>query len=370
MKITVLTSSRADFGIQLPLLDRLDSDPDVQLDVIAFGSHLDARFGSTIREVEAAGFTISARLESTMTTDDPAGIAHAIARTVDQFSEVWARHDTDLVISLGDRYEMFAAVTAAVPFGVPIAHLHGGETTIGAIDNAFRHAITHMSVLHFTSTEAYRDRVIELLGHDRGVVNTGALSVDNLVNTQFLTIAEVSERTGVDMSIPTCLITYHPETVGPELADAQWEELTNALCEIAAVQQMIVTLPNADTTGLVLRRRWQDFVDVTPGATAFDSLGSLLYLSCLKHCSFMLGNSSSGYVEGAFFPTWVIDIGNRQTGRLVTPNILRTPMRRGDILEAVSTAVSRPVPPVPATYGDGNAADKIVDAIKNGLAID
>jgi GDP/UDP-N,N'-diacetylbacillosamine 2-epimerase (hydrolysing) len=365
MNVTVLTSSRADFGIQLPLLRVLEADPDVQLSLIAFGSHGDTRYGHTLDEVRAQGFTPAWVLPPVLDTDDPAGITAAMGRTMEQFTPVWRAHPTDMIVALGDRYEMFAAVASALPFGLPVTHLHGGETTLGAIDNALRHAITHMSRVHCTGAEPYRQRVAQLLGHERHVHHTGVLSIDNLRSLALLDVAALRERFGVDLSSPTVLVTFHPETVSTGEREAQWQAFSDALRVIGARYRVLVTLPNADTHGMWLRERWAAFLREAPFATGVDSLGTQGYLSCMQHCAFMLGNTSSGYVEASWFPKWVIDVGERQTGRLVTPNIVRCPIGSEAILHAVEHITDRDIPNFGSPYGDGHAAERILAAIKS-----
>jgi len=365
MKVALLTSSRADFGIQLPLLHAITQDPFFQLTIIAFGSHLDERFGATISEVrrEFSGHIIE--LPPVLGADAAVDISQAMARTMDQFSGVWRDSSFDMIVALGDRYEMFAAVSAALPFGIPVAHLHGGETTMGAIDNALRHSITHMSRLHFTSAEPYRQRVIQLIGRDDHVYGTGALSVDNLRTMKLLTIPEIQERFGVDLSKPTVLVTYHPETVRQDSMEEHWREFSEALHQLALRYRLLVTLPNADTKGLQLRAKWAEFLRIVPQAIGVDSLGSLGYLSCMANASFLLGNSSSGYIEASCFPKYVIDVGERQTGRFVTPNILRCPISASAILGAVERIENEPLVTFGHPYGDGFAADRMVNFMKS-----
>lgn len=365
MRISVLTSSRADFGIQVPLLGALRDDPYFDLELIAFGSHLYDRFGGTITEIHEAGYFPELELPPVLIDDDPAGIALAMARTMEQFSQVWSTHETDLAIVLGDRYEMFAAAAAAVPFGIEIAHLHGGETTLGAIDNVFRNSISHMSSIHFTAAEPYRERVVELMGEDRNIYNTGALSVDNIRALRLLSIDEILDRIGIDLSEPTALVTFHPETVNIARIEEQMAVLWNALCDIGTRYRVLVTMPNADTDAHRIRAIWQSLLSDAPFATAVESLGSLVYLSCMKHCAFMLGNTSSGYIEAAYFAKQVIDLGDRQTGRIVTPNICRSPIELRSILECVDrVATGEPCVPT-QIYGDGHAASRIVRLLKD-----
>ena len=360
MKIALLTSSRADLGIQMPLIRMLRQDARCSLTVIAFGSHLDPRFGSTISEVRATVSAPLIELPPVLRGDSPADISEAMGRTMEQFSIVWQQHRPDRIIALGDRYEMFAAVSAALPLGIPIAHIHGGEVTLGAIDNALRHSMTHMADLHFTCSDVYRDRVVRMIGHDTGVHNTGALSVDNLREMQLLSVEGVRERFGIDLSSPTVLITYHPETVDLAHAEQHWKEWASAVTTLGGRYAMLVTLPNADTGGLWLRERWRELVRDLPNATAVDSLGALGYLSCMKHTAFLLGNSSSGYVEASFLQKPVIDVGERQTGRLVTPNIVRCPIQAQAILSAVELIEQAPPVSHPSPYGDGHSAERMM----------
>jgi GDP/UDP-N,N'-diacetylbacillosamine 2-epimerase (hydrolysing) len=365
MNITVLTSSRADFGIQLPLLRALENDPTMRLSLIAFGSHADPRYGHTLDEIIAQGFTPSRVLPPALEEDDAAGVSAAMGRTMEQFAGVWRDHPVDTIVALGDRYEMFAAVAAAMPFGIRVAHLHGGETTLGAIDNAFRHSLTHMARLHFTAAEPYRQRVWQLTGGDAGVFNTGALGIDNIRTMHLLDAAAIRQLHGIDLSRPTVLVTVHPETVNTGDADMHWDVMETVLRELAGNLQVLVTLPNADTGGNVLRERMRGLGRSLAGMQAVDSLGALGYLSCINLCTFMLGNSSSGYVEASFFNKRVIDIGERQTGRIVTPNIIRTPFQREMIMHAVHRALNEPMVHSGHPYGDGHAAERMMAHLRN-----
>lgn len=364
MRISLLTSSRADFGIQLPLLRLLSVDPYFDLSVIAFGSHSDPRFGNTIEEIRRTGFGPAISLPPVLRGDRPEDITLAMADTFEQFHAIWRDHGTDMIIALGDRYEMFAAVAASVPFDIPVAHLHGGETTLGAIDNSFRHSITHMSTLHFTAAEPYSHRVQQLTNSAKGVHFTGALSIDNLVNMERLSIEAIREFHGIDMNLPTVLVTYHPETKAHHKLDEHWFELSKALDLIAKEHQILATLPNADTRSLHLREKWKRFASEHPSVIAVDSLGSVAYLSCMEHSRFMLGNSSSGYIEASFFQKPVIDVGERQTGRIVTPNIHRCPVSSTAIMDAVRRIQNASPPAFRSPYGNGHAAEHMIRIMK------
>ena len=209
----MLTSSRADYGIYLPLLNELKQDSFFNLHIIAFGTHLSAQYGETVNRITEDGFAVFCKVDTMPDGDSPEAIAHAMGKTMIGFSEIWKSHQFDLIIALGDRFEMFAACAASVPFGIPIAHIHGGETTLGSIDEIFRHCITQMATYHFTAAEKYKERVIALKGSDKNVFNVGALSIDNLKSMKLLTISQIKELLAIDLSVPSILITFHPETI-------------------------------------------------------------------------------------------------------------------------------------------------------------
>ncbi len=296
--------------------------------------------------------------------DSPAAIAKAMGKTMTNFSKIWRDNHYDLIMVLGDRYEMFAACVSAVPFNIPIAHIHGGETTIGAIDNAFRNSITHMATYHFTSTDEYRNRVIALKDSDKEVYNVGALSIDNLKSLSLLSIGAFRKRFNIDLSIPSILITFHPETVAFEKNEEYIHELIAALWKISGYQ-FVITMPNADTMGNMIRDQLTNFVEVNQNAVSVESLGALGYLSCMKYCTMMLGNTSSGFVEAAFFPKYVINIGERQSGRIISPNICNCKIDKNEIIKAVNNFKRKQVPEKIHIYGDGTAASKIVSLLKN-----
>jgi len=363
LNIAVLTSSRADYGIYLPLLKALKADSFFNLSIIAFGTHLSAIHGETVQQIYKDGFEQVIKVDTIPDGDTPADIAAAMGKTLTGFSKVWPAHTFDLVVALGDRYEMFAACASTVPFGIPLAHIHGGETTLGAIDDAFRHSITQMAAYHFATTETYADRVVELKGSSHNVFNVGALSIDNLKSLPLLSVDEFKQRFDIDLSKKSILITFHPETVAFEQNRVYVTELIAALKEIKD-HQLIITMPNADTMGNMVRTALQQFIAEAPNAIGVESFGTQGYLSCMKHCTMMLGNTSSGFVEAAFFPKWVINLGERQTGRILTPNILQTPINKTDILNAIQKIVTSHSPPSNNVYGTGNTAPRIVTILK------
>lgn len=363
MNIGVLTSSRADYGIYYPLLKALNEDNYFNLNMLVFGTHLSQRYGDTISHIEKDGFTIGARLETMPKDDSPQAISAAMAATISAFSSVWIENKYDLIFALGDRYEMFAAVASALPFNIPVAHLHGGETTLGAIDNAFRHSITHMSRYHFVTCEPYRKRVSELTGSSENIFNVGALSIDNLSQLHYLSKDEFLARFHIDLNLPTILVTFHPETVAFEKNEAYILTLIEVLKELNQYQ-IVITMPNADTMGLVIREHLNSFIITHNNAIGVESFGLTGYLTCMNYCRFMLGNTSSGFVEAAWFAKPVVNIGHRQKGRIETPNIYTCSIEKAEIEKGIQWAENFDSSVDCNIYGDGNAAGRIVEILK------
>ena len=362
-RIGILTSSRADYGIYYPLLKKLQSDPFFSLSVIAFGTHLSLKFGFTVNKIKEDGFPVTHQLETMPPDDHPEGISIAMGKTILAFSSLWAKEKFDVVLCLGDRYEMFAACASSVPYNIRLAHLHGGEETLGAIDDCFRHSITHMSSIHFTAAEIYRRRVVALKGSDKNVFNTGSLSIDNLTQLKLYTLEEFKSKFDIDLSIPTILVTFHPETVSYEKNEQHVIELISAM-EKLTKYQFIITMPNADTMGNLIRAKLVEFIERSGNVIGIESFGTIGYLSCMKHCSFMLGNTSSGYIEASYFPKYVIDLGTRQDGRIVTENIRKCSIERNAIIEAINIYESVQLPPKIDIYGSGKTSDYIVEILK------
>lgn len=363
-RLTLLTSSRAEYSIYRPLLQLLKQEDNLKLQLVAFGTHTSVDFGNTINAIRADGFDIERELPFVLDGTSPKAIAISMADTMKQFADVWQTLPTDLIICLGDRYEMFAAVAASVPFTIKIAHIHGGETTLGAIDNVFRHCITHMASLHFAGCDAYREKIISLTGNAKGVYNTGALSIDNLQSLTLLTKEAFYKQFGVDLNKQTLLTTFHPETVSFNRNDEYVRSLCAALEKLADEFQVLITLPNADTMGNVIREGLQALAQKKNDKVfAFENLGTVGYLSAMKHCSLMLGNTSSGFVEASYFPKWVINLGHRQDGRHLTNNIRTIEVETNLIVKTVKELVKLPVPFIQHPYGKGKAASAMMKYI-------
>ncbi|RLD51311.1 MAG: UDP-N-acetylglucosamine 2-epimerase (hydrolyzing) [Bacteroidetes bacterium] len=366
MKIGILTSSRADFGIYTPLINELYNDSFFDTKIIAFGTHLSDKFGLTYKQIEKSGFTVNHKIETIPNGDLPFDISKSIAKTIDKFSEFWNNNKFDIVFALGDRYEMFAAVSAASPFNIKIAHIHGGETTLGAIDNAYRHSISLFSKIHFTTTEQYKNRVTELIENNKNVYNVGALSIDNLTKINFYSISEFKTEFKIDLSIPTILMTFHPETVSFEKNKTYINELLSAINKIKKYQ-IVITMPNADTMGLHIRNEINNFAKTHNNFIAVENFGVRGYLSSMKYCSFMLGNTSSGFVEAAYFPKYVINLGKRQQGRIITKNIINCEIKTDKILSAIKQVEQSKLPENVNIYGKGDTAKQIVKILKSKI---
>jgi len=320
MKVAVVTVGRSDYGIYKPLLEELADSRELDVGLLVGGGHLSDAFGRTVTQIEADGYRIDARVEMLGDDDEPGDIADAMARGVLGFSAHFRRAAPDLLIVLGDRFEMASAALAALPFKIPIAHIHGGEVTYGAIDDALRHSITKLSHLHFTSTEQYRQRVIQLGEHPDRVIVSGAPALDRLRSFRPLTVAELSRQTGWAWPEGFVLATFHPVTLEYEHTDKHIGALLDALAETDVPS--VFTMPNPDTYGRVIRSAIEGFVAERRHCRAFESLGVEGFWSAMSHASAMIGNSSAGLLEAPSFRLPVVNIGSRQAGRVRGTNVI------------------------------------------------
>jgi GDP/UDP-N,N'-diacetylbacillosamine 2-epimerase (hydrolysing) len=338
IRIGVLTSSRADFGIYLPLLKLIQEDHEIQLSIIAFGTHLSKFHGYTIDQIIASGFEVAYTVDSLLLGDTPEANSSATGLTYLKFSSFWGSNSSkfDVVFCLGDRFEMFAAVYAGIPFGIKFAHIHGGETTLGAIDNTYRHAITLASSFHFTATDMFTKRVDEIVGTIENIFTIGSLSLDNLLQIKLLSKDEFNLKWKINLEIPTILITYHPETVAVNDFETQSNVFLDSVKKMADKYQILLTLPNADTSGSSLRKKIFDTLSEISNVYIYENLGTQSYFTAMKYCSFIFGNSSSGIIEAASFNKYVIDLGKRQEGRLKSENVLTVDYTFQEIDKAIS----------------------------------
>lgn len=340
-KIAVVTSSRADFGHQYWMLKAIAEDPQLTLQLVASGSHFSTRFGRTHREIESSGFVIHERVEFSVDQDDtPLGVSRAMGAAISGFAAAFDRLQPDLVTVYGDRYEMLAAAIAATILGIPIAHIGGGETTLGAFDDAFRHAMTKMSLFHFTVAAPYRDRVIQMGEYSNRVFCTGAPGLDHLMRTQFLSKEVLEEKLGLKFGAPLFLVTYHPVTREKNSSFGHMQALLCALDEFPEAT-IIFTGTNADPDGFVIASLIEAYVQKHPNRTRFvASLGSLNYLSLLRHVDAVIGNSSSGILEVPSFKKATVNIGDRQRGRLMADSVVNCGEVSKEIAAAIRKALS------------------------------
>jgi len=368
-KVCVFTGTRAEYGLLKPLIDEIKSDHDLQLQIVASCMHLSPEFGLTYREIEDDGFIIDEKIEILLSSDSPVGICKSIGLGAISYSESLSKLHPDIIIILGDRFEAISFAIASIVSKIPIAHIHGGEVTTGAFDDAFRHSITKMSHLHFTSTEEYRRRVIQLGEHPERVFNVGALSIDNINRLSFLSYDELEKDLGFKFKQRNLLITFHPVTLEENSSGKQFKNLLDVLDELENTQ-LIFTKANADTHGRIINKMIDNFVNKNQNkAIGFTSLGQLNYLSVMRAVDAVVGNSSSGIVEAPSFKIGSINIGDRQTGRIKAESIIDCKPQKDDILNAIKTLYSdefqQKVNKVKNPHGEGNTAPKIKEIIKN-----
>jgi UDP-hydrolysing UDP-N-acetyl-D-glucosamine 2-epimerase len=364
--VGVVTVARSDYGIYRPVLRRIAASRQLRLSLYAAGMHLSKRFGLTVQEIEADGFRIAERVPMSEDSDSPAAIARSMSRGIEGFARLFARSRPDILMLLGDRFEMLTAAAAALPFTLPIAHIHGGETTFGAIDEAIRHSLTKMSHLHFVSTAAYRRRVIQLGEEPWRVTLCGAPGLDNVRRIRLLDRAGVERAIGMSLSPSPLLVTFHPVTLEYLDTEKHVSELMAALERIRL--PVVFTYPNADTAGRKIVTAIRGYTRTHRDSRAIASLGTQAYFSLMKHAAAMVGNSSSGIIEAASFGLPVVDIGSRQGGRVHGRNVIHSDCERAAIAmaarKAIAPAFRRSLRGLPNPYGDGRAAGRIVRVLE------
>lgn len=366
-KICVITGTRAEYGQLRRVMQGIKSEPALTLQVIATGMHMSPEFGLTYREIEQDGFRIDRKVEMLLSSDTPVGIAKSMGLGVIGFADTLAELKPDLLVVLGDRFEIFAAVSAALVARIPVAHLHGGEVTEGAYDEAFRHSITKMSHLHFVAAEEYRKRVIQLGESPDRVFLVGGLGIDAISGLELMDRQALETALDFKFGPKNLLITFHPSTLEAAVATDQMTELLIALADLHDTN-LIFTLPNADTGGRALSHMVEDFVGRHPNARAYASLGQLRYLSCIAQVDGVLGNSSSGLLEVPVFKKGTINIGDRQRGRLQASSVINCQPNRTAIKAALQRLYSKDfqssLSTVSNPYGQGGASEKIIEALK------
>ncbi|HEY8035319.1 MAG TPA: UDP-N-acetylglucosamine 2-epimerase [Methylobacter sp.] len=368
-KVCVVTGSRAEYGLLYWLMKEIQSDSALELQVIVTGMHLSPEFGLTWKQIEQDGFVISRKVEMLLSSDTPVGISKSIGLGVIGFADALEYLQPDLLVVLGDRFEIFAAVQAAMTHRIPIAHIHGGEITEGAVDDAIRHAITKMSHLHFTATEGYRQRVIQLGEHPQRVFNTGAPGLDNIFRLKLLDKPQLEEAIAFKLGKRNLLVTFHPVTLEKATAAAQFENLLKAL-DYFDDSHIIFTQPNADADGRVIIGMIEQYRQRFPERVAsFVSLGALRYLSMLKYMDAVVGNSSSGLIEAPAFKVGTINIGDRQRGRLCADSVIHCEPEVDAILNAFNRLFSeefqKTLDTVENPYGSSGASVRIKELLKS-----
>lgn len=365
-KIAVVTGSRAEYGLLSHLVRELARRPDVRVSIIATGSHFDPRFGETISEVERDGFDIARRVPVTIAGDSGLDIAYAMAEVTAGVAKALAEIAPDLLVMLGDRYEMLASASAATVIGVPVAHVHGGEITEGAIDDSMRHAITKLAHLHFAAAPAYRDRIVQMGEPPERVHCVGALAVDAIAGLQRVPQREIENRLGIELSSPLLLVTYHPVTADGSAGASGVGPLVDALDRFPNAR-IVITGVNADPSHAGIARKLEEFVRSRPNRAAIcASLGQKLYLSVMALADAVVGNSSSGVIEAPIMQVPSVNVGDRQSGRIMPPSVVCCPAEQ----EAIAGAIARAITPdfrrrscTGADFGTPGVAARMADIL-------
>jgi UDP-hydrolysing UDP-N-acetyl-D-glucosamine 2-epimerase len=358
-RIGVVTGSRADYGLLYHVLKEIEQSAALDLRLFVTGMHLAPEFGSTWKVIEADGFRIQQKVDLLVSGDDRVAVTKSIGLGVIGFADAFERCRPDLVLVLGDRFEILAAVQACLIARIPVAHIAGGDTTEGAFDESIRHAITKMSHLHFVTNEEAAGRVKQMGENPDHVHNVGSPGVDFIKNCRLLSKEQLSEKLGILFAEKTLLVTFHPATLDSASQTAQMNELLEALDSLGEGTTLVFTMPNADTDGRALMRQLEKFADTRPNAHVFTSLGQINYLSMLAQADAVVGNSSSGLYEAPSLRVPTVNIGDRQKGRLQATSIVNCPAEKNAILTAIRTACEMDVSRTTNPYGDGGAAKKI-----------
>ena len=368
-KVAVFTGTRAEYGLLYWLLKDIDSDPGMTLQLLVSGAHLSPRFGMTYKQIEQDGFRIAAKVEMLLASDSAIGTAKSIGLGVIGFADELARLQPDVIVILGDRFEALAAAQTALILRIPIIHLHGGEITEGAYDDSIRHAITKMSYLHGVSTDEHRDRVIQLGESPERVVNIGAIGLDHLSKSTMMSLSQLESSLNFSLNNDFFIVTYHPETLANESPDIAFQSLLDAL-DAFPEYQVIITYPNADDGGSEVIRLIEEYAATnTERVLATPSLGHIRYLSAVKHCAAVIGNSSSGIIEVPSFGVPTINIGMRQKGRMSASSVIHSDSSLASITQAIELATSHnfkeKARDTVNPYGKGDSSARVIEMIKN-----
>jgi GDP/UDP-N,N'-diacetylbacillosamine 2-epimerase (hydrolysing) len=371
--ISILTATRAEYGLLKPIIAKLNNLEEFDVRIVATGAHLSPEFGLTYQEIEKDGFVIDKKIEILLSSDTPSSISKSMGLAMISFADYFEKLNPDLLIVLGDRYETLAVATTAMNQRIPIAHLYGGETTEGAIDESIRHAITKLSYLHFTSTDEYRKRVIQLGENPERVYNVGAIGIENILNENLLSRDELENELDINLLKSYAVVTFHPVTLENNSSEKQIESLLEVCKEYKSLD-FIFTKANADAEGRIINQFIDRYARENENIFAFTSLGMRRYLSALKYCSMVIGNSSSGLLEAPSFGIPTVNIGDRQKGRQQASSVINCEPTQESIREALNLALSeefvqraeKTVNP----YGSGDTSNKVVEVIKEYMLND
>ncbi len=365
--IGVLTATRAEFGLLKPLIKRLGEEEMFEVKVLVTGMHLSPAFGNTYKEIEEAGIPIDVKVECITEDDTPLGMTENMAAAMTGFGKYFASCRPDLLIVLGDRYETLAVCIAAMNAGIPIAHIHGGELTEGAIDDAIRHSITKMSRLHFVSTGIYRKRVIQMGEQPDAVYDVGALAVENTRNTDFVALKDLGDEIGMDLSGDYAVVTFHPVTLEENSGMDGIDRLMQAMDEFPDMK-FVITKANADAGGRYINARIDEYAAGRANVAAVTSLGARRYLSAVRSACFVLGNSSSGIIEAPCLGVPTVNIGDRQKGRLMPESVICCTTEKDAIVGAIKKAMSddlrEKIKNMDNPFGDGDTSEKITEVLR------
>jgi GDP/UDP-N,N'-diacetylbacillosamine 2-epimerase (hydrolysing) len=365
-KICVVTGSRAEYGLFFPVMKKIQSSGYLELQVVATTMHFSEEFGNTYKKIEEDGFFINEKIENLLSSDSKTSVAKSTGLATILLSDAFSRLDPDVVLILGDRFETHAAATTAMLMNIPIAHIHGGEITEGAVDEKIRHSITKMSSLHFTSIDRYRDRVIQMGEPSNTVFSVGAPGIDNIVNMNLLSKSELEDKLEWKFNGTTALFTFHPETLSAIDTRKEIKKILEVIDNSNI--NVLFTYANSDNGGRVINNEIEKFASKDNGRyLVVKNLGQLKYLSAMKHLNFVIGNTSSGIIEAASFQKPVINIGSRQLRRLQSGNVIDSTIEKleDSILQVVSDSFIEHCNNVVNIYGDGNASRHIVTSLEN-----
>ena len=367
-KICIVTGTRAEYGLLYWLMKEIEADKELQLQLIITGMHLSSEFGLTYKEIEKE-FKIDKKIEMLLSSDTSIGISKSMGLAQISFVEAYEELKPDIIVILGDRYEIFSAASAAMIARIPIAHLHGGETTEGAFDESIRHSITKMSHLHFTATQEYKNRVIQLGEHPSKVFNVGGMGIENIKRLKLLNKEEFEKSIEFKLNKKNILVTFHPVTLENSTAKEQFQELLDAIDELEDTN-IIFTKANSDTNGRIINQMIDEYVAKNyHKSIGFISLGQQRYLSALQYVDAVVGNSSSGLLEAPSFKIGTINIGDRQKGRIKAESVINSEVNKTSILKSFSKLYSKAfqdlIEESKNPYGDGIASRKIIEIIKN-----